>query len=85
MTAISQYFEATIETRAEAVRLGSLIATRLISRFLGVVCFLVALGMWVAPGTTLDSDLALMKLGTSFFFALIGMTLYAGSERQPQE
>ena len=44
-------------------------------RIMGTALILGSAGMWVLPGTSVDPDLIVMKLGLSFFLLLCGMVL----------
>ncbi|SLN44879.1 hypothetical protein TRL7639_02408 [Falsiruegeria litorea R37] len=46
-----------------------------IFRIAGTALILGSAGMWVLPGTSVDPDLIVMKLGLSFFLLLSGMVL----------
>lgn len=55
-------------------------------RLAGAALLLAAVGLWLAPGGTQDSDLALMKLGASLFFACLGLVfLSAGHSTDTDE
>lgn len=44
-------------------------------RFVGTFLILVAAAMWALPGSTVEADLVLMKLGASLFFLFCGVAL----------
>ncbi len=54
---------------------GSRALIRTIFRIVGTALILTAPMMWVLPGSSVEADVMLMKLGVSFFFFLCGLAL----------
>ncbi|WP_425039209.1 hypothetical protein [Primorskyibacter sp. S187A] len=83
MTVTSHYSERSTREPKHAEELGMDTLLRLARRFTGVILMFAAAGLWIAPGASWDGDLAFMKVGVFFFFALIGLTMFA-SGRAPK-
>ncbi|WP_424942890.1 hypothetical protein [Aliiroseovarius crassostreae] len=58
------------------------IATRagyLVVRYFGIVMALVAIGLWIAPGTSVHPEVLPLKLGVSALFFIVGAVAVWGS------
>lgn len=58
---------------------------RLCARFFGLALIFAALGIWLAPGASWETEILILKAGVSFFFALTGLTLAMAGETDPAE
>ena len=85
MAATTQPLEVQLETNSAAQKAaqkkGDRMIARALSRFFGLAFLFSAIGMWLAPGANWDGDLALMKLGVTFFFGIVGMTFVLCADR----
>ncbi|MEN8893789.1 hypothetical protein [Planktotalea arctica] len=67
--------EISSDTLATQSRRGSGLRNSdpLLRRFLGIVCVLVAVGLWITPGLNAGADLLLIKTAQTGFVILIAI------------
>ncbi len=57
----------------------------MIARYIGVVLLLVAVGLWVLPGTSVHPDVMSLKIAVTVLFCLLGFAAIWGSANDSRD